>query len=342
MTLDRRTLLKHAAGIGALSLSTPALAESSTAMPHVFSAGEADRQLPQRDEIFLDHVGHFVRDPDAASQALSRAGFAPTPKSIQVNPDPAGGPAKLTGTGNVTAMLARGYLEFLFKTADTPLGQELDAALARYPGVHLAACSVADAEAAHARLAASGFAVRPLVRMQRPVDTENGPGIAAFTVARVAPDAMAEGRIQILTHRTEDTVWQKRWLTHPNGAMALIDVAFIVADPTEAATRFQRFTGRPATASKFGQSVALDRGRIQLMRAEAARELWPEGSVPSLPFALGYGIAVASLARAQDALQRGGIESRRMGDVLAAPFPEALGQGSWFFVEQAAALPWRG
>ena len=50
------------------------------------------RRLPAGDEIFLDHVGHFVADPAAASQALARAGFAPTPISVQVNPDPAGGP----------------------------------------------------------------------------------------------------------------------------------------------------------------------------------------------------------------------------------------------------------
>src|SRR3979490_1803787 len=41
-----------------------------------------DPQLPIADEIFLDHVGHFVRDPDAATRALARAGFAPTPVSI--------------------------------------------------------------------------------------------------------------------------------------------------------------------------------------------------------------------------------------------------------------------
>ncbi|MGB8529657.1 MAG: hypothetical protein WCD64_00230, partial [Pseudolabrys sp.] len=35
---------------------------------------EADRQLPFPDEIFLDHVGHFVRDHEAASRALARAG----------------------------------------------------------------------------------------------------------------------------------------------------------------------------------------------------------------------------------------------------------------------------
>src|SRR5688572_18772991 len=35
---------------------------------------EADRQLPVGEEIFLDHVGHFVRDQEAASRALVRAG----------------------------------------------------------------------------------------------------------------------------------------------------------------------------------------------------------------------------------------------------------------------------
>ena len=78
-----------------------------------------DRQLPMNDEIFLDHLGHFVPDPEAASRALIRAGFAPTPASVGVNPD-----ASPTGTGNVTAMLGRGYIEVLFKTANTALGRE--------------------------------------------------------------------------------------------------------------------------------------------------------------------------------------------------------------------------
>src|SRR3954469_11148440 len=100
------------------------------------------RQLPIGDEIFLDHVGHFVRDPEAAAAALTRAGFAPTPLSVQVAPD--GGP---TGTGTACAMLTRGYGEVLFKTADTPLGREFEAALARHSGLQLAAFAVADAPA---------------------------------------------------------------------------------------------------------------------------------------------------------------------------------------------------
>src|SRR5262245_42204672 len=129
---------------------------------------EADRQLPLGEEIFLDHVGHFVRDPDAASRALARAGFAPTPMSIQVNPAPDGS-ERLTGTGNVTAMLARGYIEALFKTADTPLGREFETALARHAGVHLTAFAVADAAAAPRRLRGRGVRMQRAGRWTRPV-----------------------------------------------------------------------------------------------------------------------------------------------------------------------------
>jgi hypothetical protein len=305
-----------------------------------FSAAEIDRQLPAGAEIFLDHVGHFVRDPQAASAALARAGFAPTPPSIQVDPDAAGGP-RPTGTGNVTAMLSRGYLEVLFKTADTALGRELDAALARHAGVHLAAFAIADAAPAHARLAAVGFAMRPLVRMQRPVETAAGPDTAGFSIVRVAPDAMPEGRIQMLTHHTERAVWQPRWLGHPNGALALIDVVFAVADVAAAAARFALFTGCPAVPAAFGHTIRLDRGGVVLMPPRALAEMLPEVAIPPPPFAGAYGIAVRSLTDAERVLRAGGLTGRRDGACLVAPWPAALGLGAWLFVEHADALPWR-
>ena len=345
MTLHRRVLLQQAAAIGTVAAvggSGWAANNTGSDMTGAFGTGEIDRQLPAGDEIFLDHVGHFVRDPAAAGAALALAGFAPTPVSIQVNPDPAGGPAKLTGTGNVTAMLRRGYMEVLFKTADTPLGRELDAALARYGGVHLAAFSVADAAKAGARLAAEGFRTRPVVEMERPVETATGPGKAAFTVARVEPDAMAEGRIQILTHRTEDAVWQQRWLDHPNTALALLDIVFAVADIEEAAQRFARFTGRKPVAGGGGIAVPLDRGRVMLVTAPTLAGLLPGLIPPSLPFAPCYGVAVGALDTAAASLRAGNIAAERRGGYLVAPFPAALGAGAWVFVERAGDLPWRG
>src|SRR3979411_1169675 len=163
-------------------------------MAHGRSAGEVDRQLPVDDEIFLDHVGHFVPDPEAARRALGRAGLGAPPVSVRGTPDPAGGTPKPSGTGNLTAMFRRGYAEVLFRTADTALGRDLAAALARHGGLHLAAFAVADA------LAERVFKTHPWVPLQRPVETQESPDIAAFTIARLAPGQMPEGRIQILTH----------------------------------------------------------------------------------------------------------------------------------------------
>jgi hypothetical protein len=292
---------------------------------------QADRQLPRGEEIFLDHVGHFVRDPQAASRALARAGFAPTPISVQTQPDPTGAP-RLTGTGNVTAMLARGYVEVLFKTADTPLGGELEAAAARHVGVHLVGFSVADAGSAHQRLQRNGFRVRPLVDMQRPVDTGGKLGTAAFSVARLEPGEMPEGRIQLLTHRTEQMVWQPRWLSHPNGASGLTSVVIAVSDLDEAGQRFERLTGRLPRASSLGQSFDLDRGSVDLVTASTFALMCPRIPIPSLPFIGAYGIEVGSLETAERTLRRGGLAIERLGGrCLVAAFPLELGCGAWLF-----------
>jgi Glyoxalase-like domain len=299
-----------------------------------------DRQLPAGDEIFLDHVAHFVSDADAAQRALIRCGFAPTPISVQVNPDPSGR-MRPTGTGNITAMFERGYAEVLFKTSDTPLAREFDAMLELHPGLHLAAFSVADAEAAHRRLAGGGFAVRELVRMSRPVETEAGAGTAAFTIARVEPGVMPEGRIQVLTHHTEQAVWQKRWLGHPNSAIGLIDVVIAVADVEEAAQRFARFTGRAVTRTSGGAVLQLDRGGVYLVNYDRITERLPEIAITRLPFMVGYALRVRSLAVAETVVDRANLEWHAFEDGIAAAFPIELGEGAWFFVERAAGLPWR-
>ena len=304
--------------------------------PHCLPAGQADRQLPIGDEIFLDHVAHFVPDITAACDVLTRTGFAPTPVSVQVDPR-SGEP---TGTGNVTAMFRRGYTEVLFRTADTPLARELDLAVARHPGLHLVAFAVADAVAAHRRLADAGFRTRPLVEMARPVDTATGRGTAAFTIARVEPGEMAEGRIQILTHRTEHTVWQPRWLDHPNGTVGLYGVMIASADVDETAQRFARFTGRPAGSSRLGRAVHLDRGRIDIVTAETFAQVLPEIAIPSLPFLGAYGLLVRSLDDFEALLRAAKFPSRRIGASLAVPFPAPLGVGAWLFAEAAMDFPW--
>jgi Glyoxalase-like domain len=314
-------------------------AERISGVPSV-AQNEIDRQLPIGEEIFLDHVAHFVADAEAARRALVRCGFAPTPVSIQANADPASGD-RATGTGNITAMFERGYAEVLFKTSDTPLAREFDAMLDEYPGLHLAAFAVADAKAAHGSLAANGFAVRELVRMSRPVGGEGGTATAAFTIARVEPGVMPEGRIQMLTHHTEQAVWQKPWLEHANSAIGLIDVVIAVADVDEAAQRFGRFTGRAPIQRSGGAVLQLDRGGVYLVNYDRITERLPEVAITRLPFMAGYALRVRSLAVAETVIDRADLEWHAFEDGIAAAFPSELGHGAWFFVEHVAGLPWR-
>jgi len=301
---------------------------------------EADRQLPLNDEIFLDHIAHWVPDQAAAMEAMTRAGFAPTPVSIQANPGP-NGTSVPAGTGNITAMLPRGYIEVLFKTSETPLTKEFDQGLARYPGLHLLAFAVADARVASERLAKAGFRTAPLVALRRPVDTETGTAEAAFTVARVVPGEMAEGRIQMLTHHTEDAVWQKRWLTHENGAKQLIDALVVVADVNEAAARYRRFLEREPVGSGLGQSFFLDRGGVQLVDAATFARLVPAVPVPSIPFIGAYALRTDSLIATANVLRARGAHFEQRDRMLFVSFPPALGTGAWIFVEQPTDLPWR-
>lgn len=302
------------------------------------SLSDIDRQLPLGSEIFLDHVGHFVSGVERASDALIQAGFSAAPISIQKNKDP-DGVSRLSGTGNITVMLKSGYVEVLFKTADTALGQEFDQAVSKYAGVHLAAFAVSDANAQSQRLIDAGFRVRPIVELRRPIDTETGEAEAAFTVARVERGEMAEGRIQYLTHHSEEAIWQRRWLNHANGAEALLDVVIAVEDVAEAGSRFGRFLGHELVSVQTGKLVHLERGGVLLTDRATFEEMF--GPVPQLPFIGLYALRVASLEACENLLARNDLEPKRHGNTLLMRFPNALGLGGWLFVERENDLPWR-
>jgi hypothetical protein len=284
-------------------------------------------QLPMPGAVFLDHVAHFVPEMDAAASALERCGFRLTPFTAQTNrvdgqPVPA-------GTGNRCAMLRQGYVEILTATADTDLARQLRERIADHVGLHLAAFSSADAAAEHRRLAETGFATLPLVDMRRPVQTEAGSEDARFTIARVTPGSMPEGRVQFLTHHTERLVWRDGFLDHPNGARALTGLWIAAEDPAEPAGRFTRFTSRDARRTGDVATIVLDRGAVHVARPSYlldALGIIPAGTLPCFVAAL---VAVASLAAVETQLAGAGLDPRRVrlaeGDAVAAALPAALG-----------------
>jgi hypothetical protein len=244
-------------------------------------------QTPVGSQIFLDHVGWFVPDMEVASRQFEALGFALTPFVAQHNADPGGGDPVPAGTGNRCAMLQRGYLEVLtaIDGIETPLAQQLNNAVSRYTGLHLIAFTIDDVDAAHGRLEAEGFDPQPPVHLRRPLAlAAGGEAEVAFTVLRVPPGAMEEGRIQMLRQETPDLVWQEHLLARDNGIAALAGILLCVDDPVAASQRFASFTGRAAQGDEAYRVIDLDRGRLGFATVDCCRALVPGISISATPF----------------------------------------------------------
>jgi hypothetical protein len=286
---------------------------------------DAAGQVPATGKLNVDHVAHFVPHIDSASTALERAGFTLTPFSAQSHRSEPGGPLVDAGTGNRCVMLKRGYLEFLTPTGDTPVANQLRNSIQRYVGVHLVAFGSSAAERDHARLARAGFSPLAPLALQRRIGTENGEDTARFTVVRVLPGTMAEGRIQFCQHHTPHLVWQPRWLAHDNHASALNGVLLCVENPQQAAQRYARFTGLLPYFAGNIWSLATARGYLLFVSPETLQQQLGINA-PALPWIAGYIIECADMTAASNSLRRAGCEFSALGNRrILAKLPSSLG-----------------
>lgn len=275
----------------------------------------------------IDHVAYFVPEREVCHEALIRLGFAPTPFSLQQHRVAPGAPLTPVGTGNHCVMLEQGYLEFLVPVAETEVAMQLRRYIDRYVGVHSIVFGTADPQADHERLRREGFRPQPPIDLQRPIGTAAaGVQTVRFTVVRVAPDAMPEGRIQFCQHHTEALVWQPRWLAHANGAVALAGVLVCTKEPEEAGARYGRFTGLPVRAAGAGLHVLqTERGWIRFYDPAALeRELGIQP--PAVPAIVGCELVTRDLGRTRRALEARGFSLRVLnGGRIAVSAPPAIG-----------------
>ena len=290
--------------------------------------------VPEGHEVYLDHVGLFVPDFEASPRRLQQLGFSLTPFVAHMASTEPGAAAAPSGTGNQCAIFRQGYLEMLGPTADTPLARQLRAQLDRYPGWHLIAFAANHPEENHERIGQDGFKPLPLVRLARPVPTDNGEESCRFSVIRVPPEVMPEGRIQIVTHHTPELVWQPRYQNQPNGAVALTGVLVCVNDPREAAERFSRFVGVDPVERTNTWEMGLHEGRVVFIQA---RELYPERELPCIAE---VSLRTDDLAATRRYFADGGIRYETAGgDALRIPGAEALGASFLFHQSPNGGLP---
>lgn len=275
----------------------------------------------------MDHVGWYVSDLAAAGAAFERLGFILTPYTPHTHENAAGERIP-SGTANRCAMLGLGYLEILTYTPalDTPLANQLRAGLDRYQGLHLIAFTCADAAPEAARMKEAGFAPLPVADLRRQVETDDGAEItAAFSVIRLPPNAMAEGRVQMLTQDTPEAVWLNSLITRDNAIDALTGVVVCTSDPDEAAARFGRFTGRAPAHGGEGLDLALDRGIVSFLTPDQFLTLVPGARIPSDPF------IAAAIMRSRDPaatlsfMKKQGVEVSTRSGVMVIDATDAMG-----------------
>ena len=239
-------------------------------------------------KLTIDHVGLFTDNLDALATQLEGFGLRLTPFTPQYNRGPDGEPVA-AGTANRLAVLSRGYLEFLTPIADSPLASEMRERIDRYRGFHLIAFGSDNAQADHECLKTGGFEPLPLVNLQRPVKIEGKPDadtVARFSVVRVPPNAMSEGRIQICQHHTPEYVWCPPWSPQVNGWQSLSDIAICVEDADKAARRYAAFSGiEPRRTGDGSWLLMTGRGRIAILNQTACRAVinLPVPFVPCIP-----------------------------------------------------------
>ncbi len=293
-------------------------------------------QLPEGDAVFLDHHGHFVPDIDAASDALERLGFILTPYTAHTMTTDPGAPPTPSGTGNRCIMLRESYIEILRAVGDTPMAQQLRDAVARYTGMHLMAFATPDAEGQHKRLTEAGFDMQPVVHLTREVEG----GTLRFSVIRLVPGQMPEGRIQFLAHNTPDLLWREDLLDHPNKVVSMTDVAMASADPDEAAARFHRYLGIAPEACEGGWRIALGRGSLTILTAQALEASLPGIAIPDLPFIAASSLRSEDLGATKALFTANGIGFEELGPgAIRAESLPALGS-TMIFTEDAAKAPW--
>lgn len=257
----------------------------------------------------LDHCGVAVSNLDRGRDAFARLGFQLTARSFHSGAVTAGGPVVPWGSGNHCAMFREGYLEIIGLT-DASMYSSVKPMVERYEGLHIVAIGCGNADAAYAEFQKAGAPVEAPRALER--DAAFGPGDretrrAKFRNMYVERGGFNEGRFIFIEHLTRDVLWQPHLLDHPNGALGIEAIYFVVADPEATAQKFAPLFSERIERLPGVIRMQLDRGTLWLTQEKQWRERVPGSFVPPVPSPAGFGIRVADLDATRRHLESNGV-----------------------------------
>ncbi len=298
-----------------------------------------DRQSPEGDEIFYDHIGYFVPDLEIAGAQLEKLGFQVSDINIQYNEN-AAGELHPTGTSNKLAKLNLGFIEVLAATSESALADQLKSMLARYQGLHVIALTNPDMDATARRLKEAGVEMQDAVHMRRKVMVNGEETLMVFTILRAKPGTYTEGRLQILTNHTPENFWLPGDMDHENHADTLTDLLICVEDVEEAVGRYETFFGIKAVTMAGLRTLDLARGRFHFVSRDQASALLPGFRAPTLPYTCGQGLGSRAISATKAYFGDAGIRPVFEDDGFYCIGPDDALGAYLLFHDKALDAPW--
>jgi hypothetical protein len=181
------------------------------------------------------------------------------------------------------------------------------------------------------RLDRQGTPCSPVKAFERNVQTDSGERTMKARSIHFPPHDNPEGLLQIARHDTPELVFQKRYMHHRNGAIALMEIVVVTEDPAERAVRYEEYTGHPGRLICEGHlMVDLGFSRITVVDPANLEAIIPGYAIPVLPFLAAFSIKTISLQLVRDVLTTGRVPfAEHRGTVIVYP-ENACGSGIIF------------
>jgi hypothetical protein len=271
--------------------------------------------------IGIDHAVVVVDDLEKAAGTWKALGFAVSPRGTH---------SPHMGTGNYTIMLDPDYVELLGVIEPTEYNAPTRGFLdKRGEGIERIAFTAIDSADGAEEIRARGFPPIGPIDFERPVTLPDGSQSAArFRVFQWPVDEAPGGiRIFACQHKTRQTVWIPKLMTHANGARRLRQVLIVTSDPGRDAAHLCRLIDRD-TRSEADGAVAVpsgaDRADFIFLTKDQLGRRYPGISLAGLPERGGAGLVLASgdLEATERILAAAGV---RRSATISVPPSEANG-----------------
>lgn len=260
----------------------------------------------------LDHILIGVRDLARAKAVYEQLGFTVAPMGVHDN----------WGTANHCVMFEGDYLELIGVVDPTKFTNNLDAFVAEREGIMGIAYSMDDAQRTVTELVARGIhADGPHALGRKAPESEER---LEFALVRW-PDEDSPGLRSFATqHLTPGKLRPKHLLTHANGAIGVVALSVVVADPPALVPAYETLFGSGSIVLT-DDTLAVHTGGtvIVFARPDDVDLLHPEIKAPPIapPYVLAITLAVRDLKKLRALLKANKvpIASDRDESVTIAP-----------------------